>query len=175
MFQNEDFWVDLIGYLTSLSIDARNLLVNLDYQVFNLLSSHVVFVLNRLLLQRLQLQDAIALLGHHVLRQPKLFKLYLFLAVVAWDFSLTGVHGLLRLLQLFLVLSLVLLDLAEEAAEIGREALCDRLLLLAALLHQVADRMRWHNLADLGWNIGSLLDFFNGRSADYFTDRLKKD
>ena len=68
MFQNEDFWVDLIGYLTSLSIDARNLFVNLDDQVFDLLSSHVVFVLNRLLLQRLQLQDAIALLGHHVLR-----------------------------------------------------------------------------------------------------------
>ena len=98
MFQYEDFWVDLIRYLTCLAIDARNLLINLDYQIFDLLSSHVVFVLNCLLLQRLQLQDAIALLGHHVLRQPKLLKQYLLLAVVAWDFSFTGVHCLLRLL-----------------------------------------------------------------------------
>ena len=94
--QNEDLWVDLVGYLASRSIYTRNLLVNLAYQVFDLLSSHIVFILNRFLLQRLQLQNAISLLSHHVLRQPKLFKLNLLLAVVVLEFAC--VHFLLRLL-----------------------------------------------------------------------------
>ena len=67
MVQNEDLWIDFIGYLTRLAIDARNLFVNLAYQVFDFLCSHVVFILNRLLFQSLQLQDAIALFGNHVL------------------------------------------------------------------------------------------------------------
>ena len=122
----------------------------------------------------MQLQDAIALFGHHVLRQPKLLELYLLLTFIV-AVSFTGVHRLLRLLQLFFMLSLVLLYLAEQAAEIRWEALRNRLLLLVTLLHQVTDRVRWGNLGDLGWNIGSLLGFLNGRPANYFTDCLKKD
>ena len=77
MPENEHFRVDLIWNFSRLTIDARNLFFYLADQVPDLLRRHVVFILDRLLLERLQVQDSIALLNDHVFNQLQSLKLHL--------------------------------------------------------------------------------------------------
>ena len=78
------------------------MLLDLTDQGFDLLGDGVVFVIDRLLFQSLQVQYSISLLSQHVLRELKLLKLILVLIVLFFSSTLQRGVG-----------SLVLADLVE--------------------------------------------------------------
>ena len=75
MLQNENFGVDFIWDFTSLTVNSGDLVLDLVYESFDLLCSHVVFLLDGFLLKIDQLQDSIALFSHDIFGQFKLLQL----------------------------------------------------------------------------------------------------
>ena len=65
--EDEHFRINFVWDIASLAIDALDLVLNLADQSFDLLGDGVVFVINCLLLESLQVQHSVSLLGQHVL------------------------------------------------------------------------------------------------------------
>lgn len=135
MPQDEHFRVNLIWHLTRLAIYARNLLFDLAYQVLDLFSRHIIFILDCFLLEGHQVQDSVALLHDHVLTKLKPLKLHLRLLCSCQHCLVNSCLRCAGCLTsdpscLLSDIGLVLADLLQYVAKVWRELLSDNLLLL---------------------------------------------
>ena len=120
MFHQKHLWVDFVGHVARLAIDTLHLRLYLLYQRLYLLGCQVVFILDCLLLEPVELQDSVALLCDNIFRQFELANL-LFITVVRIN------------------IQLILPYLVQQVSKVGWELLRRLILLLFSLLHNVAN------------------------------------